>query len=712
MFDNDQETTEKIDTLEEILEPTQNIEEVEPEMSTEEPKSKEKKRRFKKIKEWWKKLSKKKKILFSIGIGIAVIVVGIGIFFLVKNLHKEEIIEEKPQEVIIEQENYRYENGKLIFLNKEKEEIGVYECENKDESLCRVAYFSDEDHFDAIKKVNENDETILERTPIVKDTFAFIKDNKTEQEETIQIYNLKTSTLLDGAFRLVKKADNDNENFILKDNTSNYGVVHFTETDMETKIPFQYDYLGFINTLENYYISKQANRNVIINEAGKNISKSIQGNIVGLTKKYIKVTDEQGKYNVYDYNGKTLFSNYEYVELYEDYVALIKENKMALKFYDGSKLHEEEINLFNNNYNKIEVYDENNKRKETKESFWIEENGNTINVNVVKNEDTKITKINKLEGQKSQSIKYLNYFDGKLYIYKDTAKENLLGIYTCNNKNTLTSATQELTNCFLAKDTIFENNELTINTSGGIIPIINERFVFIKDNPDLVNDSSNTVILYDLQKKSTISKYNAVNSYMYTNSDEITFQNKTSQQIAAKNKSGKYGVIKIGTSGVSSHIPFNYDAIEKLGDYYSANNGSGYLLLSQENGTALFTNPIAGKIQNYNDDYITGIENNRYYVYKESGEKVTEAGYTYIALYPIFFAAVDSNNQLSLHTYENPNENLLEKPILLNLTKYYGSGTLAFKISTSGLNYTVEVGTNVNTYETKASGTIIRGDEE
>lgn len=724
MPNEDLEKTTEIETLDDlslqIKEMAENPEELDNMVSAqnnqqnEEPNkgSKEKKKFFAKIKNWWNNLTKNKKVMVIIGIILLIIALGVCIFFVIKSLesNKPTTLPKENEDVIVEQENYRYENGKLIFLNADEEEIGSYECENKDEDLCYVSYYSTEDNFDVTKRIHEDETIILERTPIVNDNFVFINDNK-ENGDIIRIYDIKEEKCLEETYRIVKKADTEGTSFILKNSTSTYGVVTFVETEMMNVLPFSYDYLGFIPSAENYYISLQANRNVIINSTGKNLSKGISGTIKGLTKKYIKTIDESGKYSVYDYNGKEIFTDYDYIELYDEYAALINEKKMTLKFYDGAKLNEEEIKLKNTNYVKTNVYDEENVLKETKESFYLEENNNTINIHIVKDEEVEITTLNKLEGLRSKTIKYANYFNGILYFYRDEEKTDLLGTYKCNNKNQITKIDSELTNCYIARDNVFENNDVESGGTNSMIPVFNERFVFVNDNPELVNDDSKTVVLYDLKKNSTISKYNKVNTYSYTGLEEISFKTVDGVQIVAKNKSNKFGVIKLGLSEVSAHIPFKYTAIEKIGDYYSVNDGNGYTLLSREDASPLLTNTVSGKIRNYNDNYVTGTENNLYYVYNHDGKKVNAEGYNYIALYNTFFAAV-KDNKLSLRLYQNPGENFLTAEVPLTLTKYYGSGTLAFRVNLSGLNYTIEVGTSANTYEIKASGTIPTGTTE
>ncbi len=699
MTDKDLEKTTTLDSLDELIKQEKNN-------FSENPKSKkEKKQIFLKIKKWWKNLSKKKKVIIIISLIVLLIIVSLGIFFFVKSFKKEEVVEIPKEDVIVEQENYRYENGNLLFYNDNNDEIGKYECINKDPDLCFVAFYSTEDNFDIPKKLNEDETPLLERVPIINNNFVFINDNK-KDDETIKIYNIEQKNVLKETTRLVKKADNVNKKFILKNNTSNYGIVEFVDNNMAEIIPFNYDYLGFIATVEDYYISLQMNRSVIINSANTSVSKGINGEIKGLTKKYIKIIDDFGKYRVFDYDGKEVFNNYDYIELYDQYAALINDNKLNLKFYDGAKLNEEEIALNNVDYLKTDIYDDEQNIKETRESFLIEEKGDYINVNIKNQAEFNKVKINKNEGLRSKTLKYINYFDGKLYFYRNQEKTDLIGVYTCNNKNVIKNEKSELANCYLARDTIYENNELETPGNIGFTPLFNDRYIFIADE---ANKDSKTISLYDLKTNKVISKYQEINTYSYTGIEELSFKNINDLQIVAKNKDNQFGVIKLDNNEIKPHIPFNYNYIEKIGDYYSAKNESGYLLLDRNNGASLFETAISGVIKNYNDKYVIGIENEDYYVYNHENKKLNRKGYAYIALYPTFFAAVSKDNKLGLYTYDKPEVNFLKKEIGLNLKQYYGNGTLAFKVYVVGKKYTVDIGTEENTYVTKMSGAIPGG---
>lgn len=704
-MENPSTSNTKVETLEESL----NSDFFTKPESKEEKNKNGKKKGPNKIKIWWQKRSKKQKIAIITGLVIFVIALAIGIFFLVKSFKKEEVIL-PPVDVIVEEENYRYENGNLIFLNANKESIGSYTCKNQNEELCFVSYYSTEDNFDVEKKIYENGSPLKTRTSIIAGNYVFINDNPRKEDTIITLYDIKAQETKD-VYQLVKKIGKNENSVILKNTDSKYGILNFTETESAIKLEFNYDYLGFIDNDKNLYVSTENGRTMLLDETGKTISKAINGSIKNANSNYIKVMQDTGVYEVYNYNAQNIFGEtFEYVELMDDYAVLVKDSKMYLKFYDKNKLNEEGIPLYNKEYVKTNIYDEDNKLKETKVSFEIEETNNTITLTIFNENDSTNQTINKAEGTLSKTLKNINYLDGKLYIYKDRDKTELLGSYTCANKNKISGDTTTLSNCKLASDTIFEDNDYEIPGTPGVIPVFNERFIFISDNPDLVNDTSKTIVLYDLKKASNLGKYASVNTYSYTGTEEITFTSTNNLQVVAKNQSGKFGVIKIGVSEIAGHIGFNFSEMELLRDYYVAKDANGYLLLNKTNGSSV-TSAIPYKIRNYNEKYVKVINNGKYYIYAYNGGQLTNKDFKYIELYDKFYAGVDSNNQLGLYEYSkdnNPKSFLKTEngTIPLTLNKYYGNGTLAFKINVTGNNYEVLVGNENGMYESKATGVL------
>ena len=90
--------------------------------------------------------------------------------------------------------------------------------------------------------------------------------------------------------------------------------------------------------------------------------------------------------------------------------------------------------------------------------------------------------------------------------------------------------------------------------------------------------------LYDLINNKEIAPYKNVDTSSYTNVDNVTFRSTNELYfIAQSNTRDNYGVAKITSNGVEPVIPFEYQSIKWLGDYFVAQNASGYALYDTEN---------------------------------------------------------------------------------------------------------------------------------
>lgn len=125
--EKDEEVTEEADVedLDENMEKADLVfkTEVETKEEVKEELAKEKKENiFKKLAKKWKSLDKKKKIIVICVAVVLVLLIAVGIFFLISG--NDGPLDDTP-DVILESDNYRYENGTLIFLDGDSE-IGRY----------------------------------------------------------------------------------------------------------------------------------------------------------------------------------------------------------------------------------------------------------------------------------------------------------------------------------------------------------------------------------------------------------------------------------------------------------------------------------------------------------------------------------------------------------------------------------------------------------
>lgn len=627
-----------------------------------------------KIKEKWQSFSKKKKIgIIVIVIIILLTIIGL-ITFLILNNKKDNKVEEK-EDVILEVDNYRYENGKLILLGDKDKELGKYNCKNKDEKLCYVAYYEKDEKIDNPKKIDEEGNILDTRSAIVNDKYVFIHDSKKEDDEKVNLYDIKDGKTLDeyNAIKYIK-----NNYAIVKDYTGSYGIIELND-EVLTKIQFNYDNLAIISDNDKVnIIANESGRNYLIDINEKILTKAISMDIVNYNDKFLVAVDDEGKYYLYDYKNNLVYDDsFDYIKLFSDYNLFIKDKKAFLNTSDGAKLTENGFDINNKYkyYQKLYIYDDDNKLSDTYEAFSVKDNTTSITLTI----DSKDYVVSKIEGKISAASKYVNYFDGILYIYDNPDKTNLIGEYKCTNKNILSENSTSFENCYITSDsTLKSDNDMSSTTSSGMIPILNHRFVFIKDNPNAVSEGNTNIVLYDLSTKKVISKYLSVNSTLNTNINEPSLQTESNINIIAKNNKNKYGIVKISDSGVSSVLPFNYSSLEIIGNYYLVNN-DGYILVDKTGKE--ISKKINAKIRGYNTKYIKAIENNMYYVYDYNGNRINTAGSKYIELYDNYFATVDATNKLNIYAYSDPSKPLIKDSIQLASDKYYGEGALAFRIS-------------------------------
>ena len=672
----------------------------EEEKKEEDEEKKKKENPFKKLKNKWQTLEKKKKIIIIVVSILILIAIAIGLFFLLKKEPPKQV--EEP-DVVLEMDNYRYENGKLIFLDGD-EELGSYECENKDETLCEVAYLTEEDDFSTTKKVDEEGKPLKIRAKIYQDRFVFVIDRKEENDKRIKVYDMKTNEVIKTVFA-VKAYDEYEDYVILKNEESLYGLEHFTKEKMETVIPYSYDELGILPNQEEIKLLavRKDNNSYLADLQNKILTKAFTTSIVEATDTHLITKDATDKYRIYNYNGTEIDpGQYDYATLLDDLVLTVEDNKLYILDYENHKMKNEGIPLKNNKYNPVETY-EDYKLKKTEKSFTANYENNILNINVYEGEDYENFSVNILEGKLSSKLAFMNYFDGSIYFYSDANKETLIGSYPCTNKNAIDENTTTLVTCKLATDSFYHETtgntkEMDHSAETGAIPLINKQYVFVLDG--------DTVVLYDLVNKKELAKYTNVDTASYTNVTDLTFVNTNNVYfIAVSKSSGKFGVAKITMDGVSPVLPFEFNSIKKLGDYYVCESDNGYALYNVDGKklTADKNSPIVDYLEvDDTHKYLKTYKDNMYFVHSYEKE-ISSSSYNYIELYDEYYAAV-LNNKVHVYTYDNEEITISEegeKGVSLNITNYYGTGTKAFRITFDEKNVYVEVGNSNNTYGSK-----------
>lgn len=640
--------------------------------------TKEKKKKQKKSKKKFSfsNLTKKQKIIFIVSISLIVLVIIFIIvyFFVIK---KDKKVDEKNiPSVIVEKDNYIYNDGTLKFLDKDDKIVGEYECENKDENKCYVAYLTNETKTELPVYLDEKESLLQRRSQIYNNKFVFVQDG-----DLINLYNF-IDKKKEGTYKTIK-IGSTKENIVAYTNEDDkYGVLLITE-EVKQLTKTNYDYIDIYKS-DDTFIVMEGTSYYLIKDNNK-ISKEFSNEISAFNDKFIVSNN-----TLYDLNGnKVINDEFEYIILDDDFVFAISSRKMTIYDDNLNKLNEDEIKLKSFNYKTSYIFDEENVLKETKKPFEF----TYSNGKLVITYDDKEKSINVYEGLFNSNLDFVNYFDGKLYFYSDEDKENLIGKYTCKNKNDVTSKTTELTNCFVAKESKI------VNETSGYIPIFNNSYVFISDK--------GTVVLYDLVNSKNLSEYKLVDTGIGT--EKVSHVSALNSLVYCQNTSDGYGAITFGSNGPSGVIAFSdTKSSEPSGKTTSISFMKDLLLVKREKKNFLYDkigNEIASStfdILDYVSSYMLVKNNDKYLVYSLKGTILSEEG-KYIKLYDNYFALVKNDNSLNIYSYKDAKKAILDLNIQIK-----GSDVPAFEITENDDNYTVKA--NNTSYSFSKDGNILNED--
>lgn len=580
----------------------------------------------KSFKEKWKGLSKKNKTLI-IG-GIIFLIVLIIVVILMVFLKKDKDVDVSFEPVIIEKDNYRYEDGKLVFLDDTEKVIGTYECVKKDSDKCFVAKLDNSsDTFERVIKVDKNGSELEITSQIYLNKYVFVSD-----DEKIKLFDISTQEELLEVESI--KSYNTEKNLVIVQKDNKYGLIEITDVGYEFLIRCFYDNLGILNTELELLVASTADDTILLDISGKELSEDISANIKSANKEFI-VAEKNNTYNLYSYDFEELLSDYDYISLHNNVIALVKGNRLYLRDYNLSKLNADGIRLENNNYQKKYVYDEKGKLIETKESYEIKVKDNIASINI----GTKTENINIAEGEVSANLNYISYYDGNLYFYSDEEKEDLIGTYSCQNKNNLKNSDSNLANC-----NIYTNAK-------GMSGIYNNEYVFIYDNS---SNQDAKIYLYNIKgkaKKGTYSNIKIINEqeltlnvkHNYTSSSYIIAQSATG------NNKGNYGVLEVNSEKVAGKVGFKYESITKEKNYY--------LLINIDKS---------------------------YSVYDTKFNKVSNE-FDYIEIYDNYYVGIN-DNKLNVYRYDNA-LGILEKDLTVTSNEFEIDFNNGFNITTGGVTY-------------------------
>lgn len=610
----------------------------------------------------WSTLSKKTKIIIIVSIILVLIIAIVLIYFLVLKKDNNKNDNNDPV-VVIEKDNYKYEDGRLIFIDKDKKEIGSYECINKNENLCFVAYFSNEDNFDVNKKVYESGLPINIRTDIIKDKYVFIYDDETKEKGNVILYDMGSNKKLE-EYSLVKEVK-DNYVIVKKDN--DYKLISL-DSSVEDISKNTYDYMGYIEDT-NYLVVASNGNYKLIDFEDKEVSKTVPGNIMSFDDKNISVK-VGSEYYVYDYSGKVVVNDkYDYIRFANNYIITASGKKLFVYDVNGNRMNIEGIRITSDSYNTKLIFNDNLRQVGKEEAFNVVVSSNIMRIEY--GED--YTKINLSDGIVSKNIPYISYFAGKLYFYSDEEKTNLIGSYKCEYANDTDESTKEFQNCFIAKESnIFTPDKEVKN---GYLPIYNNNYVFISDTKS--PNANDNIILWDLKNNKKLATYKSVDAGFHDTENVVNFITTGGTQVVAKNTSDSYGLINIQTSKVNGIIPFKDQDDAKLINVSFKLLQDNYLIKRSDETYHLYNkkgNEIASKVSTkyeiveYKYNHLKVKNNNKYLIYDLNGKIVSDE-YKNIFMENNFYLSIDSSNILHVFKYDSKKDLMSEEVTISDVEK-------------------------------------------
>ena len=610
----------------------------------------------------WSSLSKKTKIIIIVSIILVLIIAIVLIYFLVLKKDNNKNDNNDPV-VVIEKDNYKYEDGRLIFIDKDKKEIGSYECINKNENLCFVAYFSNEDNFDVNKKVYESGLPINIRTDIIKDKYVFIYDDETKEKGNVILYDMVSNKKLE-EYSLVKEVK-DNYVIVKKDNE--YKLISL-DSSLEDISKNTYDYMGYIEDT-NYLVVASNGNYKLIDFEDKEVSKTVPGNIMSFDDKNISVK-VGSEYYVYDYSGKVVVNDkYDYIRFANNYIITASGKKLFVYDVNGNRMNIEGIRITSDSYNTKLIFNDNLRQVGKEEAFNVVVSSNIMRIEY--GED--YTKINLSDGIVSKNIPYISYFAGKLYFYSDEEKTNLIGSYKCEYDNDTDESTKELQNCFIAKESnIFTPDKEVKN---GYLPIYNNNYVFISDTKS--PNANDNIILWDLKNNKKLATYKSVDAGFHDTENVVNFITTGGTQVVAKNTSDSYGLINIQTSKVNGIIPFKDQDDAKLINVSFKLLQDNYLVKRSDETYHLYNkkgNEIASKVSTkyeiveYKYNHLKVKNSDKYLIYDLNGKIVSDE-FKNIFMENNFYLSIDSGNILHVFKYDSKKDLMSEEITISDVEK-------------------------------------------
>ena len=281
-------------------------------------------------------------------------------------------------------------------MQKKKEILGSYQCSyannlSDSNQMLENCYLGKQSNI-----VNNNEYTSY--LPIYNNRYVFIADTKSPNaNDNIVLYDLKNNKKL-ATYKSVDaefESSDTTVNFVntagtlvvTKNTSDSFGLINVVSNSVDGVIPFKDKDTNTTNEsikiVNGYYITKRSDKtNHIYDTKGNEITKnmSIKSDIESFESEHILVKNENGKYMVFDMNGKVVSSEYDYILIDKEYyVSVDSENILGLYKYDSEENKIGEKITLDSNY---------------KDSLNFGIRSNRVVITYKQNNETKVIEVN------------------------------------------------------------------------------------------------------------------------------------------------------------------------------------------------------------------------------------------------------------------------------------------------------------------------------
>ena len=282
-----------------------------------------------------KPLTKKQKITIIVIASIIALLLICLIVYLLLPKKGEEPDPEPTETIVVDKGNYKYQDGTLVFLNDQKTEIGTYECENKEEDKCYMAYTSNDlDDANVTKNIYEDNTNVQIRSEIFHNRFVFVNDG---DKDTMKLYDILENKTI-GTYKKIKYYETLGTDYaILQNEEGKFGLVKITSNTIDTVINYTYDNLTSLEKKDNTLIAKKGSKYYLINLDDKTLTKAITRPIYDYDDAHL-VVKNGNSYDLTDYENKDIFTGYNYISIINNtYVALVNDGSLYIRDYEKNK---------------------------------------------------------------------------------------------------------------------------------------------------------------------------------------------------------------------------------------------------------------------------------------------------------------------------------------------------------------------------------------